>query len=271
MEIEIVKHIWTALRLIILWLMVMSCQTIEPDTSGEGKPVVEGYLASGHPIEVKVTSEVLFTEADTIRTIDGLNMKVTTEGKAYPLVQDVTGKYKAASLLIKSGKEYSVSFDYAGKSIVSSTTIPPQPTNFTASDSVIVIPTFNSSAFTGFPKFPNPIVLNWDNHDGTYYLVVVKNIEVKPNPINTGTVERVFIFRSNPIQSNTFQIRTRQFQYYGKHWVILYKINAEYAALYQNNGSSSLNIKTPYTNVNNGLGIFTGINADTLKVRVKPR
>ena len=252
-------------------MTMMSCQTIEVDTSGENKPVVEGYLAAGHPVEVKVTSEVLFTESDTVRVINGLNLKVSLEGKSYPLLQDATGLYRAASVLVKQGMAYSISFDYGGKSIVSSTIIPPRPANFKASDSTIVIPTFNSSAFTGFPKFPNPITLTWDNPDESYYLVVVKNIETKPNPINTGTVDRVFVFRSNPLQSNTFQIRSRQFQYYGRHWIILYKINAEYAALYQNNGNSSLNIKTPYTNVTNGLGIFTGINADTLKIRVKPR
>ena len=100
------KRIRTIVLVIALGMMITSCQTIEPDTSGEGKPVVEGYLASGHPVEVKVTSEVLFTQADTVRAIDGLKMKVTTDGKTYPLVQDVTGKYKAASLLIKPGKEF---------------------------------------------------------------------------------------------------------------------------------------------------------------------
>lgn len=264
------KRMRPVFLLIIGVMTVTSCQTIELDTAGEGKPIVEGYFASGHPMEVKVTSEVLFTSTDTVRIIDGLNMKVSVEGKSYNLLQDVTRIYRAP-VLIKSGKEYSISFDYGGKSIVSSTIIPPQPANFKASDSTIVIPTFNSSAFTKFPIFPPPIVLTWDNPDESYYLVVVKNIEAKPNPINTGNVDRVFIFRSNPLQSNIFDIRSRQFQYYGRHWVILYKINAEYAALYQNNGNSSLNIKTPYTNVTNGLGIFTGINADTVKVRVKPR
>ena len=102
-----------------------------------------------------------------------------------------------------------------------------------------------------------------------YSLVVVKNIETNPERINLGVSEPVIIFRTNPIQTNTYPVRARLFQYYGRHRIILYKINAEYAALYQDNGRSSLNIKTPFTNVINGLGIFTGINSDTVMLRIK--
>ncbi|NJO24567.1 MAG: hypothetical protein HC867_00495 [Bacteroidia bacterium] len=43
----------------------------------------------------------------------------------------------------------------------------------------------------------------------------------------------------------------------------------EYAALYNSNGNSSQNLTTVPTNVQNGLGIFTGVNADTVFVTVQ--
>jgi hypothetical protein len=53
------------------------------------------------------------------------------------------------------------------------------------------------------------------------------------------------------------------------HAVILYKLNPEYSTLYDDSGNSSINLKAPYSNITNGLGIFTGMNADTLYLNVK--
>lgn len=252
----------------IAMILVSSCQKIEADAV-QSRPVVEGYLEAGHPISVKVTSEALFSEADTSRAIDGLNLQLTVDGQTYPLTYDNYGVYRENSLLVESGRSYAVQFNYKDKVINSSATIPGQPVNFQESDSILVIHRFNSSTGKGFPLLPSPIVLRWENTDLSYYLVVVKNIETNPERINLGVSEPVIIFRTNPIQTNTYPVRARLFQYYGRHRIILYKINAEYAALYQDNGSSSLNIKTPFTNVINGLGIFTGINSDTVMLRIK--
>ncbi|MEJ0056564.1 MAG: DUF4249 family protein [Bacteroidota bacterium] len=249
-------------------MMVSSCQEIEADDSTQVKPVVQGYIASGHTVEVDVKTQLLFASADTSVAVSGLHLLLSVDGKQYPLTQFDT-VYRSP-VVVQEGKVYTLEFDYNGKTISSTTTIPEPPSGFTASDSLLVITPFNSQGF-GFPVFPNPITLTWNNPDESNYLIVVKNIETNPAAINAGATRRFFVFRSNPVQNNTFDIRAMQFQYYGRHHIILYKINGEYAELYQNNGTSSLNIKTPYSNVTNGLGIFTGINADTLMVRVKPR
>lgn len=270
------------LLLFIGLVLATACQKIESDTTNQAKPVVEGYLSAGHPVSVKITNEVLFTDVDTARAITGLNVTLTADGQSYPLTEDLYGAYRDNSLLVDNSKVYSLQFDYNGKTISSSTTIPIKPLNYKMentdtstnviplpSDSILYIKQFNSGAGTGFPVLPAPMKLSWTNADQSYYLVVVQNIETNPEPINTAPIERTFIVRSNPIQTDNFLLRARIFQYYGRHWVILFKINAEYAALYQNNGSSSLTIKTPYSNVVNGLGIFTGINSDTVTLRVK--
>lgn len=267
--------------LFIGMILATACQKIEADTTNQEKPVVEGYLTADHPVSVRVTNEVLFTDVDTARGITGLQMQVSVDGQNYPMTEDLYGVYRANSLLVDKSKIYSMQFDYNGKTISSSTTIPGKPVNYKMittdtskttvphpSDSIMYIKQFNSGSGT-FPAQPLPMQLTWDNPDQSYYLIVVQNIETNPEPINTAPVERTFILRGNPIQTNIFLLRSRVFQYYGRHWIILHKINAEYAALYQNNGSSSLTIKTPYTNISNGLGIFTGVNSDTVMLRIK--
>lgn len=265
----------------ISMILVTACQKIEPDTVNQARPVVEGYLSEGQPISVKVSSEALFSETDTSHAITGLNVQIMVGGQSYPLTEGSFGNYHENTLLVDSKKTYSMQFDYKGKIISSTTVIPDKPTNYKMvntdtsinvvplpSDSILYIRQFNSGSGL-FPQLPLPMKLTWNNADQSYYLVVVQNIEANPEPINTAPIERTFTIRSNPIQSDNFLLRARVFQYYGRHLIILYKINAEYAALYQNNGSSSLTIKTPYSNIVNGLGIFTGINSDTVKLRVK--
>jgi len=60
-----------------------------------------------------------------------------------------------------------------------------------------------------------------------------------------------------------------EFKYYGRHYLILYKINPEYAALYESTGNSSQNLRTPNSNIKNAQGIFTAVNSDTLLLNVK--
>ena len=45
---------------------------------------------------------------------------------------------------------------------------------------------------------------------------------------------------------------------YGRHKVTIYKVNEEYALLYETSEQDSRDLNEPYTNINNGLGIFSG-------------
>lgn len=60
----------------------------------------------------------------------------------------------------------------------------------------------------------------------------------------------------------------RNLTQYGRHQVIVFRVNHEYAALYQSTGSSTLSLTQPPTNIQNGLGIFTGVSSDTLYFEV---
>jgi len=45
---------------------------------------------------------------------------------------------------------------------------------------------------------------------------------------------------------------------YGTHKVTIYHVNEEYALLYETSTQDSRDLNEPYTNINNGLGIFSG-------------
>ena len=48
---------------------------------------------------------------------------------------------------------------------------------------------------------------------------------------------------------------------YGKHKITIYKVNEEYALLYETSAQDSRDLNEPYTNINNGLGNFSGFSS----------
>jgi len=52
------------------------------------------------------------------------------------------------------------------------------------------------------------------------------------------------------------------------HRIILFHVLPDYASLYDEKISSSQNLTNPSTSITNGYGIFTGLNSDTLYIRV---
>jgi hypothetical protein len=231
------------------------------------KAIVEAYLSPDNTVCIHITKEILYTSSDTAVGIDNLNVKIRCNDTDYFLTPTGNGYYTAdSSLKIKEGNTYDLEFEYINNVVTSTTIIPSKPTGYTESASSIAVQQFNPGSST-MPLFPDPIELDWDNSNHDYYIIVVNCTETNPTPTDTVN-ENKRSFRTEPTQSNTYKLQAMQFKYYGTHQIILYKLNPEYAALYNDNGSNSLNLTSPESNINNGWGIFTGINADTLTVEV---
>ena len=249
-------------------LLMAACTKIDSLGTLDPKAVVQGYLAANQPIDIRVTKEIPFADSTTIlQTADNLSINIQTDSLSFNLIPDTSGHYRSPNL-VKEGKTYTMSFIYNGKTISATTTVPAKPKSYTTSTTDYKIPIFNYGSGVR-PVFPEPIILNWNNDAKDYYLVVVNNTESVLNLIFTsrpGGLRRAF--RQSPTQTNTQQISPQQFSYFGNHDVILCHVTGEYASLYNDTGNNSLNLQAPYSNVNNGLGIFTGFATDTLKLNV---
>lgn len=256
---------------------LVACEKADLNTAGQSvnRPVVESFLQPGVAPTVFVKKQIPYGSTDSVQLpIKGLNIAIENveTGEKYLLAYTDTSAYVGSGWQPETGQTYRLSFEYDDNTIVSETTIPTKPVAFKASASSIQV--FDPSNFTPGsgtpPSFPDPIELTWDASDGGYYLVVVETAEDSPTLIFSDTTRfRPFrAFRSAPAQINTHNLDFQSFRYYGTHNVILYHLNAEYAALYESYGSNSTNLTTPYTNINGGLGIFTGVNADTIVVTV---
>ncbi len=265
------KKIFVA-QLFLLFLSACEKTALSTADDSVNRPVVEAYLQPGHIPKVRITYQLAFGSDETVvRPIEGLNVTLETDGTARPLLFSTTDTAYIAdgSWRVEAEKTYRLRFDYNGSTVTAETFVPQKPMSFKTSASSIAIPQFSFGGGGGIPTFPDSIEMTWANPAGDYYLVVVENIESNPESVFEDNGDQLprFTFRSEPEQTNTYEVGFQSFQYYGTHRVVLFRINAEYASLYDDNGNSSQNLTTPYSNVVGGVGIFTGLNSDTLMVK----
>ncbi|MBO9564378.1 MAG: DUF4249 family protein [Niastella sp.] len=233
-------------------------------------PVVEGYLSPGKPASITINQEIQYGNTDTIIPITGLWAEIAHGAQRYVLTETRPGYYESSLLPVIAGDTYKLSFDYNGQEVSATTTIPLSPGTVTASGPELVVPQIGPGM-----QLPAPIEYTWENPEQYYHLMVVKNMEPNPQVITFNIGGNIIekpapMFRVPPLRGDQQQLSLGRFSYYGRHAIILYRIQPEYAALYEDNSNNSTNLVTPPTNITNGLGIFTGVHAaDTLWLQVR--
>ena len=242
----------------------------------QDKAVMEAYLFADHTPVIRISKLIPFSGSATFSDmdIDKLSIQITenSTGNIYILSAMGEGKYKNESLCVKTGETYKVTFPYNGEVVEAATTVPGKPQKVKVTPTYITVtqPGEMSGGPGGMGR-PSDILITWENSEKSYYLVVVQNMETSPIAIYDQDDEDdrpSMNFRSEPTQSDSCKINSMTFQYYGKHMVIVHKIQPEYALLYSNNSNSSQSLSEIHANVTNGFGIFTAINSDTLFVRI---
>jgi hypothetical protein len=255
--------------LAIVVLSMASCQKMDVQLSDPNKAVVKGYLFAGKPASISITKQLLYGATDTItHPIENLNVVIyDSKNNAYPLLYTSNGIYRSDKLLPQVGETYTLKFTYNGNELTATTAVPAKPVGFQGTSSISVQPFGSESG----PPSMSRAEYSWTNTNKNYFLMVVESITPNAKPINDTTKYHAFpTFRISPTQGNSQSFMGRSFYYYGLHNVILFAINQEYVDLYQDTGNSSQNITSPPGNIVNGFGIFTAINADTLKLYVTP-
>jgi len=232
------------------------------DTDISSEAVVVGYLNAGKPISIKVYEQKALSDTATYGpTISGLNLSITDGSKSVGLSETASGTYTSAdSTFLTAGKTYTLNFTYNGKPVTASTVMPGKPTGYTSSATTLQIPlatTLNNNV---------ALVFRWKNPDSLYHILVFKNDETAPFNVHLQNNSPVnFTFNANKAES--YGVYYRSLNYIGIYRVILYRVNKEYIDLLNNaTTTTSKNLINPPTNVNGGLGIFTAMQSDTIKL-----
>ena len=233
--------------------------------------VVEAYLSPGEKISIKITQKVPYDDGTTVTStnLDALDVRVVSGDIEYPLVSMGSGVYKDTSGTIKviPGNTYIFHMNYKGTEVSSTTMIPSKPTSVTQSVTFIKMSQFDPDNPTG-STHPEPVIITFANTDASYYLTTVECMDTTLVPVYKDSIPANDMFSSQPVTGTEIEIQPMRIRYFGLNRIILYHINPEYSTFFMRQASTSQNYQEPPTNIVNGLGIFTGINADTLYLNV---
>ena len=264
----------------ILPILLLGCFACDEESTSivdTQTAVVEGYLFAGQPLDsVFITQSFSYGQTDTtIVPIDDLNVRISNADIDVELLNLGDGLYRNQDFEPQSGATYTLDFEYKGETVSAETFIPEKRIAAISQTEVEL------EKIEGFPISPpeqlDAIEVTWDNTEGDYYYTIIENLENDPEFVNDliaefdpdGSARRLFRITEPEITDFYLINPLRDLTQYGTHRIVVFRVNPEYAALYQSAGTSSLSIAEPPTNVSNGLGIFTGVSSDTLFLEVK--
>jgi hypothetical protein len=255
-------------------VLLAACDSIGADEAAD-LLVVEAFLYAGEPVDsVRLTEAVPLDQEDsTAVPVNDAEVRLIKEGVSYALTaSDVNGyyHYSGDDLSIEAGDRFRLEVTYAGQRVTAETTVPSSPEGVALSSDQLEVPDF-SGGFGGFPggggnPFDGGIAVTWNNLSGDpYYVVVESTADGEPESIipdnGFGRLFGGFRLINLPTRTNYQDINTTQLEVLGPHRVLVYRINDEYAALYENRQQDSRDLNEPPTNIEGGLGIFTAFSS----------
>jgi hypothetical protein len=266
------KRLHTTILLSLLMLLVSCSKDLITPLDPEKIAVVESYLIEGDSTITVSISRLLPFSTDTNEAkefIRGLQLYLNGE----LMTETDSGLYQLNldNDKIRPGIEYSLKFLFYSDTVNSTTTVPEKPVDFAASATVIYADRITGTS-TGFPPGAmEDVDLTWENVDDSYYYVTMEYLEETPDVINSAweDLDLPLIQGIAPLRSSGTRVGLRNLRYFGHYRVVLYKVNSEFADLYQHLESNSNNITNPVTAIGNGYGIFTGMSTDTLFIEVR--
>ena len=251
----------------LLLFMAAACKK-DSTTDIAALPVVEAYLLPGNKVEVKVSLQKALVDTNAYGLpISGLTLTVSDGTTTKTLTESKTGDYTLNDLtFVKSSGTYSLSFTYNNLKVTATTKVPTKPANITLSSDTLEIPISN---FDGTDEIFVPVYATWSNPNSDYHVLVFKNQDsfktLISSRFNTDTVSSVEL---NTVQLAKYELAQNTFRYYGYYKVILMRVNVEYINMLNSSTRSATNLTNAPTNVTNGLGIFTAMQADTLATQL---
>lgn len=235
--------------------------------------IVESYLYAGDStITIKVTKLLPFSvdSTDATEYISGLHLQVN----GADLTETSSGIYtlQLGEKRIQPGEQYKMKFLYGSDTVSSTTVIPAKPLDFSISSHSIYTDRITSTS-GGFPSGPQAdLTLSWDNTDSSYYYVVIHYLNSTRDLINYryASLDLSDTTSISPVNASETRLGILNLHFFGMYRIVLFKVNTDFADLYQQTAVTSTNITNPVTNIKNGFGVFTGMASDTAYLNVIP-
>ena len=269
-KLKIISTVFILFSGVFILTGISSCKK----QSGSGftdSPVIAAFLMPGQQVSVKISHKTPYyvtIQTDT-NDLNNLNVIIVYQKQEYILTGLGGGIYSDImnKIQVIQDSTYYLRLAYKGASVSSSTTIPLKPQGITLSATSIKFYQYDPADPTT-QSHPTPITITWTNDDLSSYLITVTCVDSLPVSVFTDSIPENGITSSPPLNGTEFKLREMMFNFFGKNRVIIYHLPADGAMFFGGWMPNSQTYQEPPTNIKNGLGIFSGVNADTVYVQV---
>jgi hypothetical protein len=258
-------------------LLTLGCHTDSPLAPDKSQVVVRGYLYAGEAVQdIRLTGTLPLGSDDTAAPpINSAQISLLKAGKTYDLVASAGDSgyyhYPDTDLTVEPGDDFQIRVSYENQVITATTTVPPAPQDVVISKSTLQLPDFDDmfqmrekGISMDSIRALTSLAVSWQNETDALYYVVVKNLE--NNPVSSDSRFRggPRMYISQPRPGGEYDVNATMATHYGKHEVRVYRVNQEYADLYQSRNQDSRDLNEPLTNIQNGLGVFSAFSSKSV-------
>ena len=240
--------------------------------------VVQAFLFAGEPVTEVTMTGVLAIDADSTAVaapIADARITIIRDGARFDLVptEGDPGRYHypGDDLLVEVGDVFALEVSHGGRTATAETVVPVPPQGLSLSATVLAPPQFGVPGGGFQPGAGEGLMARWENSASALHYVVVDNIEEDPAPFAEspfgGGFARRFVQR--PTASDSALVSARSLSWFGRHRVKLYRVNEEYADLYEGLNQDSRDLNEPPSNVRGALGVFSAFSADSAFFEVR--
>lgn len=239
--------------------------------------VVQAFLFAGEPVTEVTMTGVLPIGADSTAVaapIADARIALFREDERFDLAptEGEPGRYHypGDGLLVEVGDVFALEASHGGRTATAETVVPVPPRGLSLSATVMAPPRFGVRG-GGFQPGAEGLMVRWENSASALHYVVVDNIEVDPtafaeSPFGAGFARR---FVQRPTAGDSALVSARSLSWFGRHRVRLYRVNEEYADLYEGLNQDSRDLNEPPSNVRGALGVFSAFSADSAFFEVR--
>jgi hypothetical protein len=239
---------------------------------------------------IRISQAVYFNSSDTVfHGVSDATVSIASNGITYnlqPSVRQGYYDYPGNNLTINAGETYSLNIIYNNQQITSQTTVPGSASGLKISENELLVDT----TLTMSELRDSSLLVSWSNPNRDYYFVILENKDSILTPVRvsttsggfgyggfpgtgtgTGTINLARRFQTRPTQDSLYRISLfSTVGNYGHYVFKLYKVTKDYASLYQSSTQNTINLNEPFTNISDGLGIFTSFSVcDSISFVVK--
>lgn len=240
--------------------------------------VVQAFLFAGEPVTEVTMTEVLPIDADSAAVaapITDARIAIFREGERFDLApsEGDPGRYHhpGDDLLVEVGDVFTLAASHGGRTATAETVVPVPPQGLSLSATVMAPPQFGVRGGGFQPGADDGLVARWENSASALHYVVVDNIDADPTPFAESPFGGGFARRlvQRPTADDSALISARSLSWFGRHRVRLYRVNEEYADLYEGLNQDSRDLNEPPSNVRGALGVFSAFSADSAFFEVR--